>query len=129
MARNWGYNSCFVNRDPVEEVKVGFEILKSLGLRKHGINIISCPTCGRIEVDLIEVVKKIEKKLDGINKDLTISILGCAVNGPGEAREADIGLACGKHSALIYKNGRTVKKIKEDEIVDFLVQEVENWKK
>jgi (E)-4-hydroxy-3-methylbut-2-enyl-diphosphate synthase len=117
-----------LTEDPVEEIKVGYEILKSLGLRKHGINIISCPTCGRIEVDLIEVVKKIEKKLDGINKDLTISILGCAVNGPGEAREADIGLACGKHTALIYKKGKTVKKIQEEEIVDFLIQEVENWK-
>ena len=88
-------------------------------------DIISCPTCGRIEVDLIKVVKKIEKKLEGINKDLTISILGCAVNGPGEAREADIGLACGKHTALIYKDGKTVKKIREDQIVEYLIQEVE----
>lgn len=113
---------------PVEEVKVGFEILKSLGLRKHGITIVSCPTCGRIEVDLISVVKKIEKELDGIDKDLTISILGCAVNGPGEAREADIGVACGKHSALIYKDGKTVGKIKEEEIVNYLLKEVKNWR-
>lgn len=113
--------------DPVEEVKVGFEILKSLELRKFGIDIISCPTCGRIEVDLIDIVKKVENKLSGVKKNMTISILGCAVNGPGEAMEADIGVACGKHSALIYKNGETVAKIRESEIVDYLVNEVNNW--
>lgn len=113
--------------DPVEEVKVGFEILKTLGLRNYGINIVSCPTCGRIEVDLISIAKEVEKKLSPFNKNLTISLLGCAVNGPGEAREADIGLACGKHSALVYKNGKSVKKIKEDEIVPYLLKEVEQW--
>jgi len=113
--------------DPVEEVKVGFEILKSLGLRNYGIDIVSCPTCGRIEVDLINIVKKVEKELSNYKKNLTISLLGCAVNGPGEAQEADIGLACGKHSALIYKNGKTVGKIKEGEIVSYLLKEVQNW--
>jgi (E)-4-hydroxy-3-methylbut-2-enyl-diphosphate synthase len=113
--------------DPVEEVKVGFEILKSLGLRNYGIDIISCPTCGRIEVDLITIAKKVEKELSNYKKNITISLLGCAVNGPGEAEEADIGLACGKHSALIYKNGKTVGKIKEGEIVSYLLKEVQNW--
>ncbi|HDL18651.1 MAG TPA: flavodoxin-dependent (E)-4-hydroxy-3-methylbut-2-enyl-diphosphate synthase [Bacteroidetes bacterium] len=113
--------------DPVEEVKAGFEILKSLELRKFGLDIISCPTCGRIEVDLIGIVKKVEKKLGGVKKNVTVSILGCAVNGPGEAREADIGVACGKHSALIYKNGETVAKIRESEIVEYLVDEVNKW--
>ena len=113
--------------DPVEEVRVGFEILKSLGLRKKGINIVACPTCGRIEVDLIPIVKRVEKELSRFDKDLTVSILGCAVNGPGEAREADIGVACGKHSALVFKKGEVVAKIREEEIVDFLVREVENW--
>lgn len=113
--------------DPVEEVKVGYEILKSLGLRKKGVNIVACPTCGRIEVDLISIVKKLQESLEGVDKDLTISVLGCAVNGPGEAREADIGVACGKHSALVFKRGKTVAKIREDEIVEFLVREVERW--
>ena len=116
-----------LTEDPVEEVRVGFEILKSLGLRKHGISIIACPTCGRLEVDLIGIVNKVEKRLAGYNKDMTISILGCAVNGPGEALEADIGVACGKHAALIYKKGVKVKKIGEDEIVEYLVEEVEKW--
>ena len=116
-----------LTEDPVEEVRVGFDILKSLGLRKHGINIISCPTCGRLEVDLISIVNKVEKRLAKYDKEITISILGCAVNGPGEALGSDIGVACGKHSALIYKNGVKVKKIREDEIVDYLVEEVENW--
>ncbi len=116
-----------LTENPVEEVKAGFEILKALNLRNYGINIVSCPTCGRIEVDLIAIVKRVEKELSGFNKNLTISILGCAVNGPGEAREADIGLACGKHSALVYKNGRTIGKIKEEEIVSYLLKEVENW--
>jgi (E)-4-hydroxy-3-methylbut-2-enyl-diphosphate synthase len=113
--------------DPVEEVRVGFEILKSLKLRQHGLNIVACPTCGRLEVDLIGIVNRVEKRLAGYDKNLTISILGCAVNGPGEAAEADIGVACGKHAALVYKKGRKVKKIREEEIVDYLVQEVENW--
>jgi len=116
-----------LTEDPVEEVRVGFEILKSLGLRKHGINIVSCPTCGRLEVDLIGIVTRVEKRLADYDKEMTISILGCAVNGPGEALEADIGVACGKHSALIYKKGVKVKKIREDEIVDYLVEEVEKW--
>ena len=113
--------------DPVEEVKVGFEILKALGLRKKGMQIVACPTCGRIEVDLIPIVKKVEQELSRFDRDLTVSILGCAVNGPGEAREADIGVACGKHSALVFKKGKTVAKIREDEIVAYLVREVENW--
>ncbi len=113
--------------DPVEEVRVGFDILKSLGLRRHGLNIVACPTCGRLEVDLIRIVNEVEKRLAGYEKNMTISILGCAVNGPGEAAEADIGVACGKHAALVYKKGKKVAKIREDEIVKYLVREVENW--
>jgi len=113
--------------DPTEEVRVGREILRILGLRPGGLNIISCPTCGRLEVDLMSIVQKVERELAGVQKNLTVSIMGCAVNGPGEAREADIGVACGKHEALVFKHGRPIKKIPEDQIVSCLVEEVKNW--
>ncbi|RKY77086.1 4-hydroxy-3-methylbut-2-en-1-yl diphosphate synthase [candidate division KSB1 bacterium] len=114
--------------NPIEEIKVGFEILKALNLRKHGINIVACPTCGRLEVDLISIVNRVEKELARFqNKSLTVAIMGCVVNGPGEAREADIGVACGKHSAVMFKKGQIVGKIKESQIVDFLIREIENW--
>jgi len=114
--------------NPIEEIKVGFEILKALNLRKHGINIVACPTCGRLEVDLISIVNRVEKELARFqNKSLTVAIMGCVVNGPGEAREADIGVACGKHSAVMFKKGQIVGKIKENQIVDFLIREIENW--
>ncbi|HDI51477.1 MAG TPA: flavodoxin-dependent (E)-4-hydroxy-3-methylbut-2-enyl-diphosphate synthase, partial [Bacteroidetes bacterium] len=114
--------------NPIEEIKVGFEILKALNLRKHGINIVACPTCGRLEVDLISIVNRVEKELARFqNKSLTVAIMGCVVNGPGEAREADIGVACGKHSAMMFKKGQIVGKIKESQIVDFLIREIENW--
>ena len=114
--------------NPIEEIKVGFEILKALNLRKHGINIVACPTCGRLEVDLISIVNRVEKELARFqNKSLTVAIMGCVVNGPGEAREADIGVACGKHSAVMFKKGQIVGKIRESQIVDFLIREIENW--
>ena len=117
-----------LTEDPVDEVKVGFEILKSLGLRNYGVNVVACPTCGRIEVDLISIVSKVEEQLEKYKeKNLTVSILGCAVNGPGEAREADIGLAFGKGSALVYKQGVKERMIHEDEVIDYLVDELENW--
>ena len=113
--------------DPVEEIRVGFEILKSLHLRKHGLTIISCPTCGRTQVNVVSIVEAIEKKLTDVNKPLTLAIMGCAVNGPGEAKEADIGVACGKGDGLLFKKGEIVRKLKETEIVDVLVEEVEKW--
>jgi (E)-4-hydroxy-3-methylbut-2-enyl-diphosphate synthase len=117
-----------LTEDPVDEVKIGFEILKSLGLRNYGVNVVACPTCGRIEVDLISIVSKVEEQLEKYKeKNLTVSILGCAVNGPGEAREADIGLAFGKGSALVYKKGVKERMIHEDEVIDYLVDELENW--
>jgi (E)-4-hydroxy-3-methylbut-2-enyl-diphosphate synthase len=114
--------------DPVEEVKSGFEILKSLHLREHGLTIISCPTCGRTQTNVISIVEKAEKALAGIDKPLTLAIMGCAVNGPGEAKEADLGVACGKESALLFKKGKVVRKIREEEIVEILVKEVKQWK-
>lgn len=114
--------------DPVDEVIIGFEILKNLDLYPHGINIISCPTCARTEIDLISLVTKVEKKLAGEKKRLTVAIMGCAVNGPGEAKEADLGIACGKHSAVLFKKGKILCKIAEQDIVNVLVDEVRNWK-
>ena len=114
--------------DPVEEVKAGFDILKSLHLREHGLTIISCPTCGRTQTNVISIVEKVENALAGVDKPLTLAIMGCAVNGPGEAKEADLGVACGKESALLFKNGEVIRKIKEKEIVGILVKEVKQWK-
>ncbi len=111
--------------DPVEEVRVAYDILGSLGLRKRGVEIISCPTCGRIEVDLPKVVKEVKEKLKGIEKPLKVAVMGCIVNGPGEAREADVGLACGKGRALLFKKGKVVKTVGVDEMVSALVEEVE----
>ena len=99
--------------DPVEEVKVGREILKSLGLLKDGLELISCPTCGRTNINLIKIAQEAEKILDGIEKPIKVAIMGCAVNGPGEAKEADIGIAGGNGEGLIFIKGEVVKKVKE----------------
>lgn len=111
--------------DPVEEVKVGREILKSLDLLKDGIEIISCPTCGRTNIDLIKIVEEAEKRLEKINKNIKVAIMGCAVNGPGEAREADIGIAGGNGEGLIFIKGEIVKKVKEEELLDELLKEID----
>lgn len=111
--------------DPVEEIKVGREILKSLNLLNEGIELISCPTCGRTKINLIEMVEEAEKRLDGINKHIKVAIMGCAVNGPGEAREADIGIAGGNGEGLIFIKGKIVKKVKEEEILNELIKEIE----
>ncbi len=97
--------------DPVEEVRVAREILKSLGLRKFGPEIISCPTCGRKEIDVVKIALEVEKLTAFIKKPMTIAVMGCSVNGPGEAREADIGIAGGKNIGIIFKNGRIIKKV------------------
>ncbi len=109
-----------------EEIRTGYEILKSLKLREHGVNIISCPTCGRIQVDLITLVEELDKQLANEEKPITVAVMGCAVNGPGEAREADIGVACGKKSALLFKKGEVIRKIKENEIISTLLKEIQN---
>lgn len=111
--------------DPVEEVKVGREILKSLELREFGIKFVSCPTCGRCQFNLEAVANAVESRVGHLEKDLTVAIMGCAVNGPGEAREADIGIAGGKDSALLIKKGEIVGKYSETEIVDVLCDEIE----
>lgn len=110
--------------DPLEEVKVAWEILKSLGLRKRGVEIISCPSCGRTEIDLISLAQKVERETAAIAKDISIAVMGCAVNGPGEAKEADIGIAGGKKEALIFKKGKIIKKVKEEDILEELLKEI-----
>lgn len=114
--------------DPVEEVRVAREILKSLGLLEGGLELISCPTCGRTKIDLINIVKEAEKRLDGINKNIKVAIMGCPVNGPGEAKEADIGIAGGNGEGLIFIKGEIVKKVKEEELLDELVNEIYKMK-
>lgn len=113
--------------DPVKEVEVGKEILRSLSLASRNIELIACPTCGRLDVDLFAIVEQLEKRLEGIKKPVKIAILGCVVNGPGEASEADIGIAAGGGVGLLYRKGEVVRKVKEEEIVDVLVQEVMNF--
>ncbi len=110
--------------DPVDEVKVGWEILKSLGLRKRGVNIVSCPTCGRIKLDSISIAQEVEKRLSNVTEPVTVAIMGCVVNGPGEASEADIGIAGGDGVGLMYVKGKVAKKVAEADIVDALVEEV-----
>ncbi len=103
---------------PVEEVKAGFQILKSLGLRKKGINFISCPTCGRTQINLINLAKEVEKRLENFDRPLTIAVMGCAVNGPGEAKHADYGIAGGINEGYIFKKGEIIKKLPEDKLID-----------
>lgn len=112
--------------NPVEEVYVGKQILRSLGLLNDKIKVISCPTCGRCRVDLINVVSEVEKRIDNIEKDITVAIMGCAVNGPGEAREADIGIAGGNGEGLLFKKGEIVRKISDKDLVKELVEEINN---
>ncbi len=113
--------------DPVDEIKAGFDILRALELREKGITLISCPTCGRTETDLAAIAESVENALSGIEKPLTVAVMGCAVNGPGEARAADIGVACGKGTALLFKKGEVVGKINTGDIVGRLVKEIRNW--
>ena len=108
--------------NPVKEVEVGFKILRVLELRHIGPDIISCPTCGRCEVDLIALTKEVEKKLSGCKIPLKIAVMGCVVNGPGEASEADIGIAAGKKEGLLFAKGKPVKKVPEDDLVEALLE-------
>ena len=113
--------------DPVDEVKVGKEILKSLGLRNDGIEFISCPTCSRTHIDLIGIAQEAERRLDHIKKPIKVAVMGCAVNGPGEAREADIGIAGGNGEGLIFKKGVIVRKVAEDRLLEELMKEIEEF--
>ncbi len=110
--------------DPLEEVRAGKQILKSLGLLRVGIEVVSCPTCGRTKIDLIGIVNEIEPVLDKLNKDIKVAIMGCAVNGPGEAKDADIGIAGGVIEVLLFKKGQIVKKIPQENAVEELIKEI-----
>ena len=111
-----------------EEVKVGKEILKSLGLREEGIEFISCPTCARTNIDLIEIANKVELALENRDENIKVAIMGCAVNGPGEAKEADIGIAGGNKEAIIFSKGKIIKKVKEELVVEELLKEIDKLK-
>ena len=111
--------------DPLDEVRVGYEILKCLGLRRHGVNFVSCPTCGRCQINLIKVAEEVERRLQGVDKQITVAVMGCAVNGPGEAREADVGIAGGKGEGLLFRNGEIIRKVPEDKLADALMEEIE----
>ena len=111
--------------NPVKEVEAGIKLLRAIGLRNDGIRLVSCPTCGRTEIDLIGIAKKAEEKLKNVNRNITVAIMGCVVNGPGEASAADIGIAGGKNCGVIFKKGEIIKKLPENELLDGLLKEIE----
>ncbi len=111
--------------DPAEEVKVAWGIMKSLGIRERGVNIIACPTCGRLEIDVVGIAQRVEERLAHIHETMDISILGCVVNGIGEGKEADLGIAGGQGIGIYFENGEVVKKIKDTEIEEYIIQQVE----
>lgn len=114
--------------DPLEEIRTAKLILKTLGLRKGGIEVVSCPTCGRTKIDLIGLANEVEKMVADIPLDIKVAVMGCVVNGPGEAREADIGIAGGIGEGLLIRKGEVIRKVKEEELLDTLRQELINWK-
>jgi (E)-4-hydroxy-3-methylbut-2-enyl-diphosphate synthase len=113
-----------LTRDPVEEVRVAYEILRAIGLRHRGPEIISCPTCGRTEIDLFSLVEKVEKALTSVKASPKVAIMGCVVNGPGEAKEADIGVAGGRGQGILFRKGEVVRKVPEKDLADVLIKEV-----
>lgn len=111
--------------NPVHEVRVANEILKTLGLREYGPTLISCPTCGRCNIHLVEIAEKVEKKLASVTKPIKVAVMGCVVNGPGEAKEADVGIAGGKGFGIVFRKGEIVSKVPDSELVDALFREIE----
>jgi (E)-4-hydroxy-3-methylbut-2-enyl-diphosphate synthase len=111
--------------DPVEEVYVAYEILKSLGLRQHGATLVACPTCGRVEVDLFKLANEIDEYLKTIKEPIKVAVMGCVVNGPGEARDSDVGVAAGRGKGVIFRKGKIVRKVEEHEIVPALKEEIQ----
>jgi len=114
-----------ITGDPVEEVIAGYNILKALNLREYGLEIISCPTCGRTEVDIESIVNRLQIDFSTAKKPLKVAVMGCVVNGPGEAKDADIGIACGKDSGVLFEHGKIIKVLKADEIYPALKEEIE----
>jgi len=113
--------------DPVEEVRVGYELLKALELRSRGPVVIACPTCGRLEVDLFKIAGEIEQATSHIKMPVSLAVMGCAVNGPGEAREADLGVAAGRGNGMIYREGKAIRRVTEEEIVPALLEEINRF--
>ena len=111
--------------DPVNEVKVAYNILKALGLREYGPTLISCPTCGRTRINLEKLALEVERRLDEIAEPITVAVMGCVVNGPGEAREADIGIAGGIGEGLLFRHGEILRKVPQDKLVDALMDEID----
>jgi (E)-4-hydroxy-3-methylbut-2-enyl-diphosphate synthase len=111
--------------DPVEEVRVIWELLSACGLRRHAPELVSCPTCGRCKVDLIAIADEVQRRLQQVRKPLTVAVMGCVVNGPGEARDADVGVACGAGKGAIFSDGRVLYTVDEDQIIDALFEEIE----
>ena len=113
--------------DPVEEVKAAKRILKTLNLRKGGVEVVSCPTCGRTQIDLIGLAGQVETLVSGYDMDIKVAVMGCVVNGPGEAKEADLGVAGGIGEGLLIKHGEIVKKLPEDQLLPALKEELDHW--
>ncbi len=111
--------------DPVKEVEAGIKLLKAIDIRKGGVKLVSCPTCGRTQIDLIGIAKEAEKKLEKVNKDITVAIMGCVVNGPGEASSADIGIAGGKGCGVLFKKGEIICKLPEEKLLEALLEEID----
>ncbi|WP_300455068.1 flavodoxin-dependent (E)-4-hydroxy-3-methylbut-2-enyl-diphosphate synthase [Desulfobacula sp.] len=118
-----------LTRDPVEEIRTGYEILRALGIRNRGPELISCPTCGRCKIDLFKIAEQVEKSLLERSSQIKVAIMGCMVNGPGEAKEADIGIAGGDGKGILFKRGRVIRKIDQDKLVDQLLSEIDNMTK
>ena len=110
--------------NPIEEIKAAKDILKAIGLKKGGVNIVSCPTCGRTKIDLIGLANRVEKALENCDKDITVAVMGCVVNGPGEAKEADIGIAGGDGCGVIFKKDEPPRKVREEDLFDELMKEI-----
>ena len=113
---------------PVEEVKSARLILRTLGLRREGIEVVSCPTCGRTEIDLVGLAERVEKLVEDYPLNMKVAVMGCAVNGPGEAREAQLGIAGGRGEGLLFKEGEILRKVPEEQLLDALKEELEHWK-
>lgn len=111
--------------DPVEEPPVCWGILQSLGLRRRGPELVSCPTCGRTQVDLIGLAEEVGERLKGCSKPISVAVMGCVVNGPGEASDADVGVACGRGAGMVFRHGEVIRKVPEDQIVDALMEEID----
>ena len=111
--------------DPVAEIKAAKDLLRVLGLRKGGVELVSCPTCGRTQIDLISIAKEVEKRLENVDKNIKVAVMGCVVNGPGEARDADVGIAGGNGEGLVFKKGEILRKVPEEKLVEELMKEIE----